>query len=427
MRKKIFILAAVVLLLGCGSAPEAPHIYVIGVDCSRSFWSTSLVSEKRFTDLSRTRIREISYRIREYLNELNVITESPDFIVRTRLEAGTFVKTVDRELIRTQIENSIEMITMLSDSAGSSYDKGYLSDRIKYSMSELKLALKKRNYIRIPESSNAPEYNEGINPASMVRVNKQISRVNAELDKFTYTVSVPNQPALLSQLKDDIYALLNIIDDSLGRKNAVPIDERWVESGIYGKLKELNPAVYFIIGNAGSTVCKPRGKEIDSAIDKLINASYEKGVKVFNGSSNYEVFIQRSFSEISNLVNSWEDFDQDIGMKVSFIIVGDGKNDPKGKYEDGVGYDRDLLSGIEKVFRPESGQLISGVSDDSLKEVSVKFCVPQKRYNTDVLDSWAKLLGAGGKKSKIQVKYHMFENLKEKGKFTRESVRNLID
>ena len=221
MRNKLFfILAVITLLCGCGKPPEQPHIYVVGVDCSRSFWNTSLVSEKRFADLPKNKVQEISYKIREYLNEINIAVESKDFIKQTRVESGSFKKTVDREALRKEMESAIDMVNILSNNIGGTEDKQYLTAKMKISMNSLKTFLDKRNYVRVTDESSGPIFNEDISPASLRKVTKYINLIGDEINKFSYTVSIPDQPRLLKELQGDIGSLLSMVDADIKNNNA---------------------------------------------------------------------------------------------------------------------------------------------------------------------------------------------------------------
>jgi hypothetical protein len=426
MRNKlIFLFSALIILSGCGKPPEQPHIYVVGVDCSRSFWNTSLVSEKRYADLPKAKVQRTSYKIREYLNELNIVAESKDFIRQTRVESGNFRKAVDRDAIRKEIESAADSVNVLSNDIGTAADKQYLTEKIKAGMSSLKTLLEKRNYLRVSGDSGGQIFNEDINSASLNKINKYISLINDEVDKFSYTVNIPDQPRLLKELQGEISSMLNIVDSDINSRNTAPIDKKWINSGIYGKMRSLNTVLYFRIGDTQSTVCKPLLKDINADMASLIENSYTNGVKVFSNSTDYAVFVQRSFREIENLINDWGGFDPDIGIKVTFIIVGDGKNDPNGKYENVAEYDKELLGGIKELFVLKKENASPALS--AISSIDIKFCVPQKRYNTDILDSWSQLLHGGSNGGAPAVYYYMFEGLKQNGVFTPESVKKLIE
>ena len=361
------------------------------------------------------------------MNDVNIIVESKDFIKQTRVESGSFKKAVDRDGIRKEMDNAVDMINVLSNDIGSPEDKQYLIEKLKISVGALKPLFEKRNYQRVGADSG-PIYNEDINTASMSRVNKYLELISDELGKFSYTVSIPDQPRLLKELEGDVSGLLNTIDGDINAANSNPIDQKWIDSGVYGKMNKLNTVLFFKIGDTQSTASKPQLKDITSTMDMLINDSNKNGVKVFSNSTDYKVFVQRSFSEIENVINNWGGLDPDIGLKVTFIIIGDGKNDPEGKYENVTEYDKNLLNDMKDIFDLKKVVQQPGMAAlSAINTVNVRFCVPQKRYNTDILDSWSKLLQAGPNGGGPAVYYYMFESLKDNGRFTPESTKKLLD
>jgi len=293
-------------------------------------------------------------------------------------------------------------------------------------MNSLKILLEKRNYLRVTDNAG-PIYNEDVSPYALAKVRKYLDLIDDELRQFSYTVSIPDQPRLLKELESDISYLLTMMDTGVSQKNSVPIDKKWIESGIYGKMSSLNTILYFRIGDTQTTVAKPLLKDINATMETLINDSNKNGLKVFSNSSDYRVFIQRSFSEISNILNDWGGFDPDLGVKVTFIIVGDGKNDPEGKYENVTEYDKNLLSGLKEAFDLKKDGKSAPAALAAITSIDVKFCVPQKRYNTDILDTWSKLLQKGPSGSGQAFYYYMFESLKQNGRFTPDSVKKLLE
>jgi hypothetical protein len=431
--KKLALLVLVVLSAGCagGGAPQSPHIYVIGVDCSRSFWNTGLTTERRYAGLPKTRLLEIGNRVRESLNEINILMEDNAFVRQSAAHSGSFVKTVDRETMRKELNNAIEMATVLGNAALEAEGKIYAADMVRNNMNALLLALDKRDFVKTGElPANRARFDEEINPAAARRIHELAARVTAALDGLTYTINVPDQPQLLRRMGDDTHSLLDVLGKLISEQAAQPIDERWASRGVYGKIKQMNHLLCFRLGDTASTVYRPSIKDVHDTVTRLVEESSRNGLKVFSPASDYTTFFQRSFREIGNLINDWGNFDHDIGVAVTFIIIGDGKNDPDGKYAGSASYDVKLVGKIKALLAVKEDNEVSaipGLSWGDIRQIHVEFCVPQRRYNTDLLDAWTRELQDASKGEKIQVHYYMFEKLKENGSFSPGVIKKLLE
>lgn len=433
MLKKPIVILSMLLLAGCGGSPRSPHIYVIGVDCSRSFWNAGLATAKRYNSLPRNKVLATSNRVRENLNELNIILEDNDFVKKSPAKSTSFVKTIDRETLRKELDNAIDMVTALN-TAGDDSGQAYAVERIRGSMNSFLLALEKRNYIK---TADLPEgrarMDEEMSPESMRRARAVAERISGSLDIFTYTINVPDQPQLLRAMGNDVNSLLRGVVSGVSERMIQPIDQQWAKRNVYGKMKSLDYLVCFKIGDDASTAYKPAIQDVYSMIDRLAEDSSRNGLGVFSSSTDYESFFQRSFREIGNLMSDWGSFDHDIGIKITFVVIGDGKNDPLGKYESSGSYDVSLIAPIKEIFArqekgTEDGSVAGGLPWDAVSEVDIRFCVPQRRYNTDFLDAWTKQLQGTENGGKVQVRYYMFENLKNgSGQFSMESIANLLE
>jgi hypothetical protein len=430
MIRKTGILLFLFFVAGCGGAPQSPHIYVIGVDCSQSFWNAGLTAEKRFVNLPRNKAIEVSNRLRENLNELNIVMEDNNFIQQSPARSTAFVKTIDKETLRKDLDSAIDMAAML----GSSHDEGksYAVAKIRDAMNSFQQALDRHNFVKTADLPvGRTRIDEEINPASLQRVHSLLAHIAATMSVFTYTVNVPDQPQLLRGMGNDINGLMKAIENKINEENQRPIDEQWVRSGVYGKIKSLQYLCCFRIGDDASTVYKPAIGDMYDMVNRLVESSAHNGLTVFSRASNYESFFLRSFRELGNLISDWGNFDRDMGIKVTFIVIGDGKNDPDGQFESSGNYNNKLIAPLKEVFatKGEGGDsFISGLSWDSISEVNIKFCVPQRRYNTDLLDAWTRELQGVGKEGKIQVHYYMFENLHDKnGQYMPDAIDNLLE
>jgi hypothetical protein len=255
-----------------------------------------------------------------------------------------------------------------------------------------------------------------------------MERIHAELAKFNYSVAIPVKPQALKETQGEISQLLSQINNALQTKNSIPLDSRWTERNVYGKIQVLNRSLYFIIRDEKTTLFKPTAHDIDTELRTMIASSTEGNWRLFSNVTDYRSFFQGSISEITNLLNSWGNFDRDIGVKLTFIIIGDGKHDPDGKYENSDEYDPQLLKDIAALFaQTGSDSFIPGLSWEAINSVDIVFCVPEKNYRTGILDNWTKQLQGPSLDKKIQVRYHMLENLKENGQFTENGIAKLLN
>jgi hypothetical protein len=432
--KKLAALFCLLLLAGCGGAgaPQPPHVYVVGVDCTRSFWSTSQAAERRYAALPKSKLLAIANRARENLSEINILMEDTGFVRQSAAQTANFVKTVDRDTMRRELDNAIDMAAVLGNVSSEAEGKVYAGDRLRANMNGLILALDKRNYVKAADlPAGKARFDEAINPASAKRIHELAARVNAALDELTYTVSVPDQPNLLRSMGADTNVLLRCLENLITQQNGQQqIDPNWAARGVYGKISQLNYMLCFKVGDTAATIYRPSIGDVYDTIGRLVEESASSGLKVFSASSDYTTFFQRGFREIGNLVNDWGNFDHDIGVAVTFIIIGDGKNDPAGKYETAADYDLKLIGQIKELLtkQGENGaSAIPGLAWSDIRQINVKFCVPQRRYNTDLLDAWTRELQGTSQDGKIQVHYYMYENLKENGAFSPRIVSKLLE
>lgn len=431
MRRYSCALIIMAILFGCsgGGAPRSPHIYVVGVDLTRSFWQTGLTAERRAADISSTKAQELAFKMRQAVDEINAVLEDANFIKRVPRAGGSdFEKVIDVSTIREKIDDAVVMTTVLQKNRAAGAERLGIVEKILSDLRTVGGTVGKCNFVK---TSKPQKTDEEINPESERRIKKLIEQIENLASSFCYTATVPNQPKILRETGTDIINLTKMIDERVTEQSRKGLDPKWRERTVYGKLNVLDFILNFKIGNKLSTVLEPSARDLNEAVDQIVTDAVNNGPKVFYLQTDYVSYFQRSLREIENMMNDWGDFDRDIGVEITFLIIGDGKQDVDGQFEDKGDYDMALISPIKDVFlkddKPEA--LLGGIPWIDINKVNIKFCVPQRRYNTDILDQWTKQLQAKtGNGRKISVRYYMFEALKESGTaFTKAAVDNLLE
>ncbi|MHB9155243.1 MAG: hypothetical protein ACYC5N_06050 [Endomicrobiales bacterium] len=430
MLKKTLFAALTLLLAGCSSSPQSPRVYVVGVDCSKSFWQTGVTGQRRAASLSRYKVQEVVYKLRDVVSEIKAMTEDGKFIRKTKQSENGFVKEVDKDAIRKEIENTMDLATVLANSNMEEKERLNVSENVRARLNSLSLLLNKRNFVKTPVKASAENrYDEDINTASAGRIKHLIEQAGAVIDHLSYSVSVPEDPQVLSRTGEDIFNLTSIINKKIHDSNSMPMNDEWNKRGVYGNLRSMSSLLFFRIGDQTATTYQPSMDDLNANVRSLVNKSLGSGLKVFYNSSDYKTFFQRSFKEIVNQINGWGEFDRDIGLSLTYVIIGDGKHDPEAKFESSASYDTKLLSEVRDFFAESvmKDVAVSGVSWDNIREIKVKICVPQRRYNTDVFDAWTQMLQGLSKEGKVSVNYYMFENLKDGDVFNEGKVAKLLE
>lgn len=430
MRRYLPAFIATLLLFGCtGGAPRPPHIYVVGVDLSRSFWQTGLTAERRAADLSVSKSQELAFKMRQAVDEINAVLEDVNFIKRVPRTGGSdFEKVIDVATLREKIDDAVVMTTVLQKNRAAGAERLGIVEKILSDIRTVGGTVGKCNFVK---TSKVQKTDEEVNPESERRIRKIIDQIETLSASFCYTATVPNQPKVLRETGNDIVSLTTMIDERVTEQAKQGLDPKWRERTVYGKLNVLNFLLNFKIGNKLSTVLEPTARDLNQSVNQIVNDAVNNGPRVFYLQTDYVSYFQRSLREIENMMNDWGEFDRDIGIEITFLIIGDGKQDADGQFEDKGDYDMALISTIKDVFlkddKPEA--LLGGIPWMDINKVNIKFCVPQRRYNTDILDQWTKQLQAkAGNGRKISVRYYMFETLKEGGNsFTKTAIDNLLE
>lgn len=429
MMGRLYALAVIMLLCSAcgGPIPESPRVYVIGMDASRSFWRSGMVTQKQAAPISREQALGIVSDLRDCVNRINVISDDKSFIIRNKRESGDFVKQFDREGMRKAVENVTDMIVSLANGISRQDTRLLLAEEVHKSLVSVSVSLTKFQYER---TKALEKYDDTLNPRKVQEIKRCIDRAKADLDTFYVSVAVPDQPDKIRQLQGEVSDLVSMIVARIEERNQKEMDPDLLKMGVYGSIPHLSANLFFIVGTSSSTATQPSLDEIEGAIKRLVTQSLSAGWRVFHAGTDYGMFFRRSFMEIQNLVSAWGSFDQDIGIDLRYIIIGDAKNDPDGSYEMNGVYDKTLIDEVRSVFGSAKSKdsVISGIPWENIRGVSVIFCVPKKEYNTEVLDYWTKMLKDAVPGNKARVRYFMFDSLKDAGGgFDPEKIRNIVD
>lgn len=429
MRRYGLFLGVFILCMGCsgtGGSPSAPRVYVIGVDTTRSFWHSGMVTQRKPAVISREQALVIVGDLRDCINKINVASDEKNFVMRTQRESGDFIKQFDREGLRKSIENSTDMVVALANGITNPDTRIILADEVGKSLTALSISMTKFDFER---TKKLEKFDETLNPQSVQRIKTAIERARADLDKFTYAVAVPDKPETMKLQADEVTRLVELLVNRISERNRQPLNPEWVKMGVYGSITELSPSIFFSIGTSTGTICQPSAAELNSSLKKLAEQSAISGWKVFSAGTDYGTFFKRSFMEIQNLITTWGTFDKDIGIELSYIIIGDGKNDPLGTNELTAENDKTLIDEVKSSFGPitKTESVIGGIPWENIKSVSVTFCVPKKQYSTEVLDYWTKMLQDAVPDNKARVRYFMFDALQDNGEFNYEKLLTVIE
>ncbi|MCX5778152.1 MAG: hypothetical protein NTU66_02880 [Elusimicrobia bacterium] len=427
--RRIRIFAGIVLLLtACGGrAPESPRVYIIGVDASRSFWHSAMVTQKKAASISREQALEVVSDLRDCVNKINIVSDEKTFVVRTKRVSGDFVKQFDREGMRRALDNVTDVIVALANGVSRPRAMLSMADEVHANLNLLAVSLTKFDY----ERTTVPEkFDDSLNPQSVQQIKRCIVRAKMGLDKFSVEVTVPDQPEKVRQLQADVTQLVTMFVAGIEEANKEPLNPDIVKMGLYGSIPHLNSNLFFLVGTSSSTATLPSAAELNETINRLVNQSLSAGWRVFHAGTDYGTFFRRSFMEVQNLVSAWGAFDRDIGIELRYIIIGDGKNDPAGSYELSGVQDKTLIDEVKNSFASAGTKdsVIAGIPWENIKDVSVIFCVPKKEYNTEILDYWTKMLQDIVPGKKIHVRYFMFDALKDSGGgFNQDKIKGILE
>lgn len=429
MMRRMCLFAGMVLLCGAcgGRTPETPRVYVIGVDASRSFWHSAVVTQKKAASISREQALETVSDLRDCVNKINVISDEKTFVMRTKRVSGDFVKQFDREGLRRAVDNVTDMIVTLANGVSRPDTRMIMAEEVYKSLASLSISLSKFEYER---TKTLEKFDDALNPQSVQQIKRCIDRAKSGLDKFYVDVTVPDQPDKVRQLQGDVTQLVEMFVSCIEERNKMPLDPDLVKMGVYGSIPHLNSSLFFIVGTSSSTATQPSSMELEETVRRLVTQSLSAGWRVFHPGTDYGTFFRRSFMEVQNLVSTWGTFDQDIGIELRYIIIGDGKNDPAGSYEMSGAQDKTLIDEVKNTFVTANAKdsVIAGIPWENIREISVIFCVPKKEYNTEILDYWTKILQDVVPGKKIHVRYFMFDVLKDQGGgFNQDKIRSIVE